>query len=99
MSNQVSTAVKLETLSQSALELHAQATRGRIGAIARLRRSSGEAIEIPIDLRTARDCVAIEQGYTDWATMYRHLAEPPAEPLEASALAYVSYIGRQHRTH
>ncbi|MCY4130774.1 MAG: ankyrin repeat domain-containing protein [Gammaproteobacteria bacterium] len=83
MINRVSTGIKVKTLSQSAFQLLAQANRRRIGAIARLRRSSREAIEIPIELRTAQDCVAIEMGHTDWDSMYRHIVEPPSDPLEA----------------
>ena len=74
----------LEPLYQSAVALHAQAKRQRIGAVARLRRSLGVSSEASLTLESACDCVAIERGYDDWESMCRHVAEPPAEPQDAT---------------
>ena len=84
MASRIPTAAELESLSRSALDLHAQANRLRIGAVARLHRCSDAAIDTPVDLRTAQNCVANEWGYDDWATMNRRLTEPPSDPLEAA---------------
>ena len=74
----------LEPLYQSAVALHAQANRQRVGALARLRRCVGAAWEESKTLETACDCVAIERGYDDWESMCRHVAEPPTEPQDAA---------------
>ncbi len=74
----------LEPLYQSAVALHAQAHRQRVGALARLRRCAGSAWEESKTLETACDCVAIERGYDDWESMHRHVAESPTEPQEAA---------------
>lgn len=84
MANQISTAVAFESLTQTALDLHAQANQRRIGALARLRRCFGETIEIPIEIQTAQECVASEWGNDDWESLYLHLAVPPTEPLAAA---------------
>lgn len=84
MVSRVSSAVELESLAESSHDLHAQANRRRIGALARLQRCFGTVIDAPINLRTAQDCVANERGYDDWESMHRHVAEPPADSIESA---------------
>ena len=84
MASQMSTAAELETLSRLARDLHAQANRQRVGALARLRRCFGEGIRTPIDLGTVQNCVATERGFDDWESLHRCIAEPPRDSLEAA---------------
>ena len=84
MASQTSTADELAMLTRAAHVLQAQVSRQRIGALARIRRCFGAAIDASIDLRTAKDCVANERGYDDWEFMRRHMAEPPSDSVEAA---------------
>ena len=74
----------LESRYQSAVALHTQALRHRIGAKARLRRFTDAPYEKLLDLTSACDCVATEWGFDDWESMCRETAAPPADPHQAA---------------
>ncbi len=84
----------LESRYQSAMALHAQALRHRIGAKARLRRFTDAPYEKLLDLTSACDCVATEWGFDDWESMCRETAAPPADPHQAARWFALQLLNR-----
>ena len=77
----------LASLESSAATLHEQANRQRMGAVARLRRCFGADITQHSDLAGARECVANERGFADWASLQRHFGVVSEQPeLQATKL-------------